>query len=240
MDTNVKLEFLSKYTLNRNLKVELIHNVDRIENLNIPNVWKDIFREKNKFRKKERLIQLWSKYLEKELSNTIAYLKEFLEDIELMKVGDKISILYSIKSYRTGRTLYYEGGNPIDSITQRFAELDRDWDKLPKKIRDFYSFIHNGFYYYPSKSMGLDSIENVTYLDDYEWEIVDELGIEKIEINVKSSYGFFSNGTGTYVVIDAENFNDNQGVLWSSKSRPRYNLNFWDIVDEWIVIGFDC
>ncbi|MBL1705580.1 SMI1/KNR4 family protein, partial [Klebsiella pneumoniae] len=28
-------------------------------------------------------------------------------------------------------------------------------------------------------------------------------------------------------------------TLWWTNKEPRYNMNFWDIVDEWIVIGFE-
>ncbi len=52
---------------------------------------------------------------------------------------------------------------------------------------------------------GLESLEDVTYLDDYEWEIVDEIGEHNLRIDLTSSYGFFSNGMGTYVVVDYKN-----------------------------------
>ena len=197
MEINNKLEFLNKYTLSKNLKVELLRN-DDLDNLNIPQIWKEIFSEENGAKRKEKLLEQWSKYLEKELSNTITYLSKFLEDVELMKIGDTISVLYSIKSNKTGRILYYEGGNPLDSPRQQFDQLKKDWNTLPKEIRNFYTYLHNGFYYYPNKSMGLDAVENITYLDDYEWEVIEEIGSENIGINVKTSYGLFSNGMGSY------------------------------------------
>jgi hypothetical protein len=44
---------------------------------------------------------------------------------------------------------------------------------------------------------------------------------------------------GGYVVIDTENCSNVSGTLWWSKKMPKYGIDFWDIVDEWIVIGFD-
>lgn len=44
---------------------------------------------------------------------------------------------------------------------------------------------------------------------------------------------------GYYVVIDYNNCEEGNATLWSSKEEAEYNLNFWDVVDEWIVIGFE-
>lgn len=238
MNNKDKLEFLNKYTLTKGLTVDFL-DIEDIEDNQIPETWRDIFREKEKKRKINKMLRIWEEYLGKELSNTIAYFREFLEDIELMKIGNRISVLYSVKSFQKGRILYYEGGNPKNIENKMPNELKINWNKLSEKIRGFYSFVHNGFYYYPSKSMGLDKIENVTHLDDYEWEVIEDLGISDVKLDLTTSYGFFSNGMGTYVVIDSDNCIDDTATLWSSKNEPKYDLNFWDVVDEWLVIGFD-
>lgn len=153
-----------------------------------------------------------------------------------MKIGSRYSILYSIKNQR-GKVVYYEGRNPKENFNN--DQLEEDWPNIPLKIREFYKNVHNGFYYYPSKSMGLDPLEEVTYLDEYEWGILEDIGEENLKIDLSSSYGFFSNGMGTYVVIDYKNCDHGNAALWSSKVEPEYNLKFWDVVDEWMVIGFE-
>ena len=55
------------------------------------------------------MLSKWKKYVGEELSNTINYLNDYLVNIDLIKVGKEISILYTIKSYQTGDYLYYEG-----------------------------------------------------------------------------------------------------------------------------------
>ena len=88
--------------------------------------------------------------------------------------------------------------------------------------------------------MGLVPLEEVVFLgdDDFDWSIVSEIE-EPLKINLDTSFGFFSNGIGTYVVIDYTNCNQNNATLWSAKEQPEYNIDFWDCIDEWTVIGFD-
>ena len=78
----------------------------------------------------------------------------------------------------------------------------------------------------------------VTYFDDDEWGIIEELE-EPLKIDLKSTFGFFKNGMGGYVAIDLDNCNNNKGVLWFADSKPRYDIDFWSVVDEWTVIGFE-
>ncbi|MDL0437820.1 SMI1/KNR4 family protein, partial [Niallia sp. SS-2023] len=40
-----------------------------------------------------------------------------------------------------------------------------------------------------------------------------------------------------YVAIDLDNCTDDTATLWFTHDQPEYNLSFWDVVDEWIVIG---
>lgn len=233
-----KINFLNKYTLNKKLSIKIL-NVDEINNLEegvIPWEWKEAFNEVERSEKIKKILEIWEKNVKDEMSNVISFFKEFLLDVEFMNVGNKYSILYSIKN-SNGKILYYEGGNPKHNLKNE--HLKKSWNKIPGKLRAFYENVHNGFYYYPSKSMGLSSLENVVYLDDYEWGIIDDIESQNLKIDLGSSYGFFSNGMGTYVVIDYNNCDNDNAILWSSKEEPEYNLKFWDTVDEWTVIGFE-
>jgi len=87
--------------------------------------------------------------------------------------------------------------------------------------------------------MGLSSLQNVLYLDEYEWSVLEDMEEHNINIDLTSSYRFFTNGMGAYVVIDYNNCDNDNATLWSSKEEPDYNLKFWDVADEWIVIGFE-
>ncbi|ASZ67042.1 SMI1/KNR4 family protein [Bacillus cereus] len=230
-----KLDILREY----NEDIQLI-NANEFKNINsplIPDLWVEVFSEQDREKRIKKILSRWKKYVDNNLSNTIAYLSEYLEDIELMVSEDTYSILYTIKN-QGGEDLYYEGGNPKDSFNNE--ELESSWREIPESIRDFYENVHNGFYDYTSESMGLMPLETITYFgdDDLEWGIIDELE-EPIRINLKTSFGFFSNGMGSYIAIDYENCKNNNATFWSAKSQPKYNVDFWNFVDEWIVIGFE-
>ncbi|HDR6287854.1 TPA: SMI1/KNR4 family protein [Bacillus cereus] len=230
-----KLDILREY----NEDIQLI-NANEFKNINsplIPDLWVEVFSEHDREKRIKKILSRWKKYVDNNLSNTIAYLSEYLEDIELMVSEDTYSILYTIKN-QGGEDLYYEGRNPKDSFNNE--ELESSWREIPESIRDFYENVHNGFYDYTSESMGLMPLETITYFgdDDLEWGIIDELE-EPIRINLKTSFGFFSNGMGSYIAIDYENCKNNNATFWSAKSQPKYNVDFWNFVDEWIVIGFE-
>ena len=230
---NEKIAFLNKYTLSSEKKVEFITDESTILNAPIPEYWKDAFLTNDLDDRKAVILGVWRKYLAKELSNTILYLQTYLTDIELMKIGDEYSVLYTILGYKTKMEFFYEGKNPVteSEFSEKFNCLIENIDKT---IVDFYTKVHNGFYYYPSKTMGLDSTENIDSIADFEWEYEDQL-----EMDLTSCYNFFSNGMGTYVVLDLNQNLETGAYLWSTKELPKGNLNFWDIIDEWIIIGLD-
>lgn len=231
-----KLNFLNKYIFIKDTQVELIKS-DEIIDESVPQLWNQILSMNNPSDRVSRIIQTWKDTIGEELRNTILYLEKFLEDVEVMKIGSRYYMLYSIKS-SANKVLYYVGGNPLEENFNNQEGLKRDWRNLPSKLREFYENLHDGFYYFPSRSMGIDSIENITYLDDYEWSIIEDEGLTP-EIDLSRSYGFFSNGMGMYVVLDLTTPSINKAVLWSAKKAPRYNLDFWAVVDEWTVIGFE-
>lgn len=168
------------------------------------------------------------------MSNTISFLEEFLKEIDLMKIGEKYSVLYTIVN-EDNEIEYYQGNNPYEKRNNK--SLDEFFESLPKSLQDFYNKLHNGFYYYPSKGMGLSAYNDILHLSDEEWGIIEDIGEENLQLNLETSFGFFSNSMGTYVAIDFEKDID-RSILWSAKDEPEYDLNFWDVVDEWTVIGF--
>lgn len=232
-----KLEYLKKFTKRKDGYVRLIQDneVKLIDSL--PEIWYDIFSLETSKEKINQLLTVWRNTHSVDLRLTIAYLEKKLLNIELMEINGRYSILYSIKR-PSGDISYYEGRCPLKDFDNN--ELEKVWDKIPTRIRSYYENIHNGFYYYASCSMGLLPEVNVDYLGDdlYDWSILEDLQ-EPIQIDLKTAFGFFSNGMGDHVAIDYCNCENDNATLWSAKDQPEYNINFWDVVDEWIVIGFE-
>lgn len=228
-----KLEFLNSYSLSNNT-VEIIEDIFLIEQASIPDFWKKTFTSLDTTTKKNRIIKEWSKYVNTELSNTIMYLKEYLIDVDLIKTDKEYSILYTLLSYQTNKEVFYEGKNPLSTQLLMDDSLKIDWKKIDSSITEFYSNIHNGFFVYTSKSMGLDSTENIESMSEYEWYYEDDLAID-----IAHLYNFFSNGFGEYIALDVNKRITDGAYLWSTKNLPKGNLNFWDVIDEWIIIGLD-
>ncbi|MDF2523921.1 MAG: hypothetical protein K0R31_1562 [Clostridiales bacterium] len=225
-----KLQYISKFRNN----ISLV-SVNELEINEIPSPWLEILKVSNLNNQLKKVIDLWNSISGKELRNTISYLSQNLVDIDLIKYNDKYSILYTI-NVGDGEIDYFEGNLPTQKINN--TKLEKVWPCIPDSVKSFYEHLHDGFYYYPSMAMGLVSLDKVVSFEDDEWGIIDDLQ-EPLGIDLHSTYGFFSSGMGGYVAIDLKNCKDDNATIWFTDEQPRYHVNFWDVVDEWIVIGFE-
>ena len=226
-----KLIFLREYK--DNVQILSANEIKKINKNLIPDNWR-VCEEKDTHKKIKMIMAYWKKYSGNELQNTISYLHKHLEDIEIIKVKHRYSLLYTIEN-ENGNKLYYEGRNPKEKFNNEVVE--KPWNKFPDSLKKFYEHVHNGFYDYTSESMGLVPLESVTYLDDYEWGIIEELQ-EPLKLDLKTSFGFFSNGMGDHVVFDYNDCSNDNATLWFHDDQPNYRINFWNVVDEWMVLGF--
>lgn len=222
-----KLDFLNKYR--DNVELVSINDVDSF----ITNEWKNVFKEETQNKRVKNTVSIWKKHCEKELRNTINYLSEHLIDVSLIKTSYGISVIYEL-IMMDGSIDYYEGLLPIhDYENELFI-----WNSIPESLKSFYSFVHNGFNYYAGQNMGILPVQKVTCMNDYDWGIIEDLKLD-ILFSMKSTYIFFETGMGGYVLLDMQNYGDENSIVWFSRKKPIYNKNFWDIVDEWIVMGFN-
>lgn len=228
-----KLSFLKQYR--KEVKLVSLDEITSIREEVIPSQWLEIVIEKDKSIRLKKTLELWRSLFSKELSNTILYLSKNLLDVELILDNDRYAILYSINDAQ-GDCMYYEGGLPTKNIKSPI--LQNVWKDVPRKLKDFYENLHDGFYYFSSRAMGLVSLEYVTFFDDDEWGIIDSLD-HPLEINLSTTFSFFESGMGGYLAVDLENCSNDNATLWFTNDQPDYSVNFWDVADEWLVIGFE-
>ena len=256
-----KMTYLRKYCLRPNTAKIHVFQPQEIKEIplgELPEKWYRIFEMEDAEKRIKSMLDIWKEYSYEELRNTICYLEENMVNVELVKIDKRYFALYSIK--HGNEEYYYEGGNPLDKIDKPYFELPKGhkyydkyyesiakntalkeaWDKIPESIRCFYENVHNGFNSYPIKAMGLEWLQWVTYFDDGdEWGILENLE-EPLQINLHTTFGFFRSGMGGYVAVDLSKDDIiNEAVVWFSNDQPEYNVNFWDVVDEWIVIGLE-
>lgn len=232
-----KLEYLNKYKGYAGAPVEIVSARDVSED--IPESWAAVFALSDQRQRIDTLVAEWVKYVPSDLRRTIHYLLKNIAEIDLIRRNEKLYILYSIQRSKHDKITYYEGGNPKDSLACRSPVLAALWSGLPNGLRRFYEHLHNGFHSYTGKAMGLNSTQDAFVMNEYDWGVIDDLGITDIPIDFDTSFAFFDNGGGGHVVLDLKQPDIDKAVLWFSGDTPEYNLNFWDIVDEWIVIGFE-
>ena len=96
MELSEKIAFLNKYTLSSEKKVEFITDESTILNAPIPEYWKKAFVVNDIKERKSIIFSEWKKYEAQELRNTILYLQTYSTNIELMKIGNEYSVLYTI------------------------------------------------------------------------------------------------------------------------------------------------
>ncbi len=209
-----------------------ILNVQEVETTIIPSYWSSALKMTSAGERKAELLAHWKANFASELSNTIFFLESHLEDVLLIESQGKLSLLYCIKNL-TGKIIYYQGCNPLNqNVNEKLLEKISAYDT---KLVYFYKKIHNGFFHYSSHAMGLVPCDEIIHFSDYNWGIIDEL-IEPLRIVQDTTYGFFSSGAGGYVAID---LTSNKATVWFSNDFPNYDVNFWNVVDEWIQIGLE-
>lgn len=211
---------LQKYNVyDQDIEILQENSVEKIVN-QVPDEWIKILQSSTKEEKIDNVMNIWKKRLARELSITINYLENNLEEIELVRFDSQYYLLYIVNG-ECG-TVYYIGGNPLEA-----KKSDR---KLPQLIKTFYSEIHNGFYDYCFKAMGLVSIQNIELL----WEDLDYSEYESKFSH--DTYAYFINGLGDSIAYDEA---AEQAIFWLSKeqSESKYGINFWDYVDEWLCLG---
>ena len=149
-----------------------------------------------------------------------------LIDCELIKNKDQYYIVYILQN-PTNETIYYLGGLDSDNT---------NLEMLPNDLKKFYQEIHNGFYFFPGKFMGLQEIKDVDVMSEYDWGVISDLDIH-IDFDLDDYIIIFTTGMGGYIIVKTYNDHSN-AIVWFDDDEPIYDENIWDILDEWLYLGF--
>lgn len=211
--------------------IKVVNNIEEANN-KIPSLWIDVLVEPQQEQRKIKLIEIWNSiFRENELSNTIHFMEVYLSEVYLVSVEEEFSLIYVYDV--NGNIFYREGKNPKSRIEgQEIIQLLKLFNV---DLVSFYEDFHNGWFEPESASMGLLPIEYMKTIGDDDWDILDSIKIEK---NLDEVIIVFSNGGNGYLCIDIDN-DPITGLIWWGDEAPDFDVTFFDVLDEWIVIGFE-
>lgn len=235
-DEKEYIKYINSHSMRRE-PVEMIRDFEKIKNAEIPPYWKDALLCSDRSETKKILFNQWKKYCKEELKNTLAYLEQNLKDIDLKYLMGEYSLIYIINCCEKGKIGYYEGKNPMQTKEYMSTEVESFWTGLNQALTGFYENVHNGFYNYSFGGMGLDQISGVDSLANYDWGFIDE-----IDYDITNLFTFLTNGGGMYIALDTKGDMSSGTYLWNKWDAPKdkeKGLDFWKLMDEWIVMGFD-
>ncbi|WP_143305105.1 hypothetical protein [Chitinophaga vietnamensis] len=191
----------------------------------IPAAWTEILQAGNPDALRAKVLALWKPYADR-LSMTMDYISKHLQMAALVKGGDAFFLLY-VFEYEDDLRLY-AGGVPV--IAHDKLQL------LPEDLRAFYTGLHNGWTCAVSQALGPQALEDIQYLDAFEWGILDDINVKKLGIALDKAYSIFSNAGPGYLCLQNEGSYFRSFIWWTNQA-PELNIDFWPVLDAWIEIG---
>lgn len=218
--------YLNKYSPN----TKLVSETSNLDLFKLPLAWTEILKAQPENRI-ESVLRLWKDHFAQELSLTITTLERQLKAVHVIEGINDYSLLYQVEN--EGELYFYIGSSSYSLKIPN--KLEKYWSKIDSKIQQFYTRLHNGWYFLPSLSLGLLPSNEFFTLDEKEWGILEDIDSP---IDLEKTVAFFHNGSGGYLCI---NFEEDmpRGVVWWKDEEPTIGVNFWDYLDEWINIGLE-
>lgn len=88
-----KIQFLADYCFDSKADISILRpeEVAMIPSNTVPEEWRYIFRSCEIDERVSSIINIWKKYLSKQLSKTICYLQQKLVNVEMIKINNRYS-----------------------------------------------------------------------------------------------------------------------------------------------------
>lgn len=139
-------------------------------------------------------------------------------------LGDDVELAYI---FHDGSSIfYYVGGKPIEAeVAESFS-----FKHLPSRLKSFYREVHDGFTFFPARSMGPQPLADQSRVSDLVDDIDDSFAAGWITV--------FSNGGGDYVAVNADSRSDSDGLIWwhENPATPEFDINVFNVMDAWMGI----
>ncbi len=228
-----KITFLKRYS--PNIAILEISSLDKSQFDMLPLYWQAAFKAHSSEEKLDIILSEWENY-DYQFQAVHSYLEDNLIDVDFIRQNNEISLLYSIRN-AAGKICYYEGKNPN---TKNIPEnIRKRWNEIPESFRDIYDELHNGWIYFASQSNGLSKVEDLFFLDEMDWGILEEIDVHSLPFSLSDSIPFFSNGMGAYACFDLKSKDNQSGFIWYHDKAPRLDIELWAVIDEWTKIGIE-
>jgi hypothetical protein len=137
-------------------------------------------------------------------------------------VSDRPYLMYVYSE--NGDLWFYMGGVPLEleqSVNDRIQ-----W--MPRRLKAFYTNLHNGFGFYIGCTMGPSRIEDFVSIKD----LCDEEYPALPDMT-----GVFSSGAGDYLSLTKPPAEGEALIWWHEEPEmPTRNIDLWDVMDSWMSI----
>lgn len=158
-----------------------------------------------------------------EFSTVISLFSECLLGTVLL-LGDAVEMAYV---FHDGKSFYYYvGGAPVEGRAVEGFQLER----LPGRLQDFYREVHDGYTFFPARSMGPQCLCDQSRISD----LVDEDG----GCHAENWITVFSNGGGDYVAVEADKHAGAEGLIWwhEDSASPELGIDIFEVMNAWMGI----
>jgi len=158
-----------------------------------------------------------------EFPSIIALFNDCLLGTALL-LGDDVELAYI---FHDGSSLYYYvGGRPVEDGSTETFQLKH----LPSRLQDFYREVHDGYTFFPARSMGPQ-------------RLVDQSRVSELVDEADNSFAaawitVFSNGGGDYVAVNADSHGDSGSLIWwhENPATPEFDIDIFSVMDAWMGI----
>jgi hypothetical protein len=143
-----------------------------------------------------------------------------------------LSLLY-LYADGGGDLNFSRGGAPVTDVPARLRPI---WDRIPARLRGFYTQLHDGWTFQPANSMGPLPIKDWAFLSDDKFDIADDTA-HRLPIDTEKIVAVFHNGAGDYLCLNCAGNGEASGVIWWHEDPENPEpVDFWGVLDAWVGI----